>query len=420
MAVNGSNGAAAAVAAAALDVPECVHKALGGVADKHGIKKPRFHIESGSNEGDGYLSVLYRVTVEDEDGDADDLRLMCKTTMAAMEGAPFIVHVFKVEGLMYNKVLPLLEQIARLQSPLPWPRGYPNESKPPCLVMEDLRPGGFSICKRGTVLSDKHCRLFVTQIARFHGAGMALDTLRPDFIAEFRKATEDFAVLEEIKDKFGPFMKAGEKAPEMLTDRFPVGSEVYECLKERFATFGADFFEYLMPDPEGGNGLAHGDCHINNVMFQHDEAGEVQGCRLIDFQAARYAWPTPDLVGILLCVTEKPTRDAHWHEWLQLYHTELQATLRAAGVPDPDAVYSWERFQGHLQRACKMVVCMVPMMVHGFTESGAIKEIQGAVAQMAGEQPADPSEMMHIKETPTLKRRFGDVVANLAEWGLLL
>lgn len=75
------------------------------------------------------------------------------------------------------------------------------------------------------------------------------------------------------------------------------------------------------------------------------QSGAAKGCRLIDFQTVRYGWPTPDLVLILLSVTEKATRDENWHTWMRLYHKVLQDTLRAAGIEDPDSVYSWARFQ---------------------------------------------------------------------------
>ncbi|XP_034242341.1 uncharacterized protein LOC117645901 [Thrips palmi] len=421
MVANGvASEAAPAAALQAADVPAVVHKALGGIVEERGWEKPKFHIEIGSQEGDGYLSVLYRVVAENE-ADGDDLRLMCKTMLGALDGSLFLAHVFKAESLMYNKVLPAMEEIANMKKPLPWPRGYPNELQPPCLVMEDLRPEGFSICKRGTVLDDQHARLFVTEMARFHGAGMALDKLRPDFIAEFVRESTNLAVMEELKEKFAVFTNSGREAPLMIKDRFPEGSPVFENLKTRFESFGTDFFGYIVPDPDGGNAIVHGDAHINNVMFQRDESGAPCGCRLIDFQAVRYGWPTPDLLTNLLCVTEKPTRDKHFREWLKLYHETLQDTLCAAGIKDPDSVYSWDRFQGHLSRAAKMVVCMVPMLVFGFTEDEAIKEIQGALATMATneEDQPPPDYQFKLKETPTLKRRFGDVVDDLVEWGWL-
>lgn len=68
-----------------------------------------------------------------------------------------------------------------------------------------------------------------------------------------------------------------------------------------------------------------------------------------------------------------------------------------------------------------MAVCMVPMMVHAFTEDAAIKELQEALAVMTSteEVPIAETAMLQIKGTPNLKRRYADVVENLVEWGLL-
>lgn len=59
----------------------------------------------------------------------------------------------------------------------------------------------------------------------------------------------------------------------MITDRFPEGSPVNEKLKGLFAKFSSaeGYFEHIRPDPEGGNSVGHGDCHINNVLFQKNE-----------------------------------------------------------------------------------------------------------------------------------------------------
>lgn len=426
MAVNGTkavNGDCAAPRA----VPESVNKALGLVVEGKAWKKPRFQIESGSKAGDGYLSVLHRVVIENED-DADSVHLMCKTVLPAMQGSLFISHVFKVEGFIYNKVLPAMEELCQLKHPLPWPRGYPNPVEPPCLVMEDLRPDGFAISKRGTVMGDTHARHFVTQIARFHGAGMALDQLRPDLIAEYRATVEDPAILDDLKEKFSTFIPVYRSAPDLIADRFE-GTPTWEKLVSRCGSFYDDFFDVLIPpDPEGGNAIVHGDAHINNIMFQLDEAGAATGCRLVDFQASRYGWPTPDLALILLAFTEKPTRDAHWQEWMRLYHDTLQATLRDAGIADPDRVYSWERFQVHIRRAALLAMVFVPVLVYGFTEAEAIKEIQDVVLTLANNNgeangeappPPPPENSFSLKPTPSLKRRFGDVVQDLVEWGWL-
>ncbi|KAK3925955.1 putative nicotinate-nucleotide adenylyltransferase [Frankliniella fusca] len=78
-------------------------------------------------------------------------------------------------------------------------------------------------------------------------------------------------------------------------------------------------------------------------MFSQDSK-QVQACRLIDFQLSRADNTAIDLATLLLACTDKPLRDAHWDELLRGYHSELQDTLKAAGISNPDTIYSWDQF----------------------------------------------------------------------------
>ncbi|XP_034244154.1 uncharacterized protein LOC117646915 [Thrips palmi] len=401
---------------AAVAVPESVDRALKHIVHERGWKNPKYHIEQGSNDGDGYLSALYRIVIRNED---DPLCLMCKAMLPSMEKSHFVEGAFRCEIFVYNRLLPALEELVHLKKPLPWPRGYPTDPQSPCLVIEDMKPQGFGINKRGATLDERQCRLIATQLARLHGAGMVLDKFRPDLIAELKEMVDEPVWLEELKNVFLPFLKSSVNTPDMLKDRFP--PSVMEKLESISTMSIEDYFEYLRPDPEGGNSIVHGDCHVNNILFQQNEAGATVGCCLIDFQIVRYAWPAPDLAIILLCTTEKKLRDEHWASLMRQYHDELQGTLRAGGIEDPDSVYPWHMFQRQMQRACRMAVGMVPCMVHVFTDDSAIKDVQGAIADATGSEEAKDSEVagFQVKDTPEVRRRYGDAVQSMLDWGWL-
>lgn len=103
--------------------------------------------------------------------------------------------------------------------------------------------------------------------------------------------------------------------------------------------------------------LLRNELRIFRSLFQ---TGAVTGCCLIDFQTARYSTLAQDLTTLIMAGTDKATRDKHWDDLLRHYHAVLQATLRDAGVKDPDALYSWDQFmvgpgwqgQGHTTRKC--------------------------------------------------------------------
>ncbi|KAJ1526563.1 hypothetical protein ONE63_008150 [Megalurothrips usitatus] len=329
-----------------LAVPRVVEAALPAIAAREGFTRPGFHVESGSNDGDGYMSVMYCIRVQNEDGDKDALHLVSKVTTPSAEGAPMMSRMFAAEGSVYSQLLPAMEEIAGMRAPLPWPRSYHvavTGPPPHCLVLRDLRPDGFAMVDRKKPLDLQHCRLMLRAIARFHGAGMALQHLRPDAFRAMRDALgADLAAVEETANNFMRFLAPGQAVPDLVRCRF--GEVVYAKLKDMFTNIPNEFLDFMLPDPEGGNTIVHGDFHLNNILYQYEkDTGAVQDCVLIDFQMARYGCPASDLLPMLMAFTDKALRDEHWQGLLRGYHDELQATLRAAGCEDPDAIYSWER-----------------------------------------------------------------------------
>ncbi|KAE8746155.1 EcKinase 6 [Frankliniella occidentalis] len=164
-----------------LDVPAVVKNALAEIAKARGFGEPRFHVESGSSAGDGYTSVMFRVNLNgtDASGKADSLSVMCKTTIS---DNMMMAGVFKTEDCIYKSVLPAMENIAALKEPLPWPRCYHSDvgGEKPCIVLGDLGVDNFTMADRRVPLDVKHCRLALSQLARYHGAGLALRHLKPD------------------------------------------------------------------------------------------------------------------------------------------------------------------------------------------------------------------------------------------------
>ncbi|XP_034242340.1 uncharacterized protein LOC117645900 [Thrips palmi] len=423
MAANGANGVNG-VNGGTMDVPAVVGEAIKTVAGKAGFKKPRFHIESGSNDGDGYTSIIYRAIVRDEDKSGpDELRLICKTTASDIgSGGPMMQFIYAAEDEFYGRVAPILTDIAKLQRPLPWPRcmySKPDGARP-CLVVDDKCPEGFRMADRRVALDEHHIRHALSQLGRLHGAAMAFEVQRPD---EFNAIAEKLTVpykREDIREMWKTFMNVSETTPDMMLERYPEGSPMHAKVKHHFSTFGEKFLnELLTPGREVGNSIIHGDCHLNNMLFQYDEAGACTGCCLIDFQTTRYSTTAQDLSTLLMCCTEKAMRDKHWDALLKHYHTVLQDTLRAAGIKDPDSVYSWEQFMRRLGDMAGYGLFVTPMILFAFYANQAeVKELQGSVASVLNESDMT-SATINIKWSADMRRRVGDVIDDMVRWGWL-
>ncbi|KAJ1523174.1 hypothetical protein ONE63_001065 [Megalurothrips usitatus] len=405
-------------------VPHVVGEALADIARREGIRNPKYHVDLGSGLADGFTSTVYRAVITDEDapeGSGAPLSLMCKTT----QNEAAVGHMFARESCMYATVLPAFEEAGRLRPPLPWPRPYRvalAEPSAPLVVLQDLRPGGFRMADRRVPLDHEHCRRALTQLARFHGASMALKTLRPDHLQAMHDRLGDpFRDIPQMAAGFAHFVQSVKDAPDMLLDKFPEGSETRGKLKEIFTQCTEDVNRlWKNPDDDAGMGTLHGDCHINNLMFQYDEAtGAVAGCRLIDFQLSRSGCTVWDLVSLLLPVTDRATRAAHWQGLLRHYHAELQATLRAAGCRDPDAVYSWDQLTHLLRWAAPYGLVYTPLLLHVlYADEDMAKEIHEDIGAMDKALPK-PKDARAAKVHPEVKQRFGDLVQDLVDWGWL-
>lgn len=352
---------------------------------------------------------------------------MCKTTLSDVVGRT-IVQYFKSEATMYSRILPALKNIATFKEPLPWPRCFyttESTSARPCLIFEDLGLEGFVTANRRAIPDVQQLVLALSQLAKFHGAGMALQHLKP---AEFKEMTKDLGLVMAQDDpaemkKFQQFFSMIQGSLEIIEDRFPAGSDVNNKVKAVYAGLQTFFMSLVaVPEPGPGIGLAHGDCHPNNMMFQYDKmSGAVKACRLIDFQLSRLGHTAMDVATLLLPSTDKALRDEHWDDLLQGYHRELQETLRASGIGDPDSIYTFEQFTGFLRESAKYALCLAPIALHAMyadeqeaTElRDALNEFHKTGSEQAGGVP------FTIAPSEAVKQRFCDIIQSLVDWGWL-
>lgn len=406
-------------------LPEVVENVIALVAQEQGYAARRVEVESGSNLGDGYTSDLYRAKVNDTEGKKEDLHLMVK--LSTVFRGNLNDDIFSTEGLMYDTVLPALQKVASLEEPLPWPRCYHVDvsGEPPhLLVLGDLRPDGYRMAARDARIDEAHCRHALTQLARLHGAAMALE--RQSGPAAFRAIADRlFNIFErpEVTKSFDPLRESMRNAHLLISDRFPEGSDVNVRLQRLLSKFVEDLPALMYVDPDGYNTFVHGDCHVNNMLFQYSAAGDVTGCRLYDFQTVRYGSPGTDLATLLLGCSDVASRGvAAWTALLRFYHDELQAVLRRAGCSDPDSVYPWDRFQAQMKRTSLYGLCMAPVFVNVFgADKETLEKFRDHIETLTTDekQAAPPPTTITFAATERMKRHFGDGVQLLVDLGWL-
>ncbi|KAK3925952.1 50S ribosomal protein L17 [Frankliniella fusca] len=223
---------------------------------------------------------MFRVTISDEEksGSSKKLVVMCKTTGADDVGRTLLQY-FKSEEIVYNQVLPSMQAVARFTEPLPWPRclyAKDDSDGRPCLVFEDLREKGFVTKSRDVVPDVHHFRLALSHLAKFHGAGMALQHLQPSVFDNMAKRLLKFFDDPAEIQKFEQFSNVVKGSLVMIEDRFPPNSEIYGKMKKVYDGMQESFMSMaVVPKPAPGLGIVHGDCHLNNLMFKYDKVNKV-------------------------------------------------------------------------------------------------------------------------------------------------
>ncbi|KAK3927042.1 4-hydroxytryptamine kinase [Frankliniella fusca] len=351
--------------------------------------------------------------------DMKSLSLICKTSMPLF--GDVMTKMYEIEAYSYDKLLPQLESIAKLTDSLPWPRCvHANVQGPPphTIVLVDMRPERFVMADRSKFMDAEHCRLAMKQLARFHGAGLALKHRRPGTFDEFKKVLDmNIWDTAELRANQKPWTEQMVILPDVLKAKYPEGSDVHSRLKKIFEANRRDRIALMGPLDGPGYTFIHNDLHVNNMMFQYDKSsGAVTDCRIIDFQMSIYGPPARDVATVLMVCTDKPMRDKHWTSLLQTYHEEVLTTMKAAGCEDPGSLFSWAMLQDQMKLVSTYALCMSTMYYYGlFADDETINDLREMMAKISG----GTDSKLGIKLIPNQLAHFEGLVEDLLDWGYL-
>lgn len=263
------------------DVPDSVITLLETIAKSESFSDYKLDFKPGCKNGDGFLSNLVSVTISGTrkliDNDCvDELYLVCKI----MPSCPVrqkefeSIIFFKREICMYSKILPILnefEQASGLTENKQF-RFYPkcyafisnDETEEYALILEDIRPKGFSMYQKNKILTVEYAHRIVEQLAKLHAISFAIRDQRPDICEEFKK-------LEDVICTFlktDTLIKLNEATYKRCIDVLENPRHV-EIVKELRDTNQASFEEVLRPGMnQPFNVISHGDFWINNMLFR--------------------------------------------------------------------------------------------------------------------------------------------------------
>lgn len=414
-----------------IHVPDHMRRILDDIARREGLLKPRYAVSEGSQTGDNYLGVLYRVRVSDEESPAAlELILKGMPSSARRREEMRVVVYFNNEYNVYRVALPALarfiaskgvDEALAHETAFPYaPRCFEATRGGPegedVLALQDMRPLGFIMHDRRQGMDEHLVRACLRALSLLHASSMAMEEQQPDKFAEVRAAVTE--TLFYADNPLLPMCQEmiSKRTYEYINDRFPEGSDGYIKMKDFIDNYASRMCDCTRPYPKSGNAITHGDTWTNNLLFKHSKAGVPERTCLLDFQLTRYSSPVLDIVYLVYCCTCREMRDQHLDGLLREYHDMLAAHLKALGSDVRD-LYPWETFQTQLRERAQFGLGMALMTVPMFLADA--EELPDLDAQFeSGKEMTDMFEF-ESKSAPERNKRLSDILQEMIDRGLL-
>lgn len=177
--------------------PEFVKDVLVAIAGRRGITRPRFTYENGSNYGDGFIGMVTRVVIVDDDSGME-MRLICKHLKHDPNDTDNFtsMDMFKREIFIYSHVLPEIVRL-QLEKNIPADEGFfsfpkchfarfSEENQEAALIFDDLRFEGYQMLEKRQIPDVEHVKLLMRQLGRLHAVSFALREQKPEILEQFK------------------------------------------------------------------------------------------------------------------------------------------------------------------------------------------------------------------------------------------
>ncbi|XP_065371999.1 uncharacterized protein LOC135963916 [Calliphora vicina] len=288
-----------------------------------------FQAKPALSVGENYASVMLRLEAEIElkDGSCKFITLMLKTdhdnelVKETMKNR----NLFEAEQYMYREVVPEFEQMymdAGVEIQFA-PKSYEIATEHSYILLEDLKPKGYTNVNRLEGFDIQHTQEVLKLLAQWHAASAVLiagnrkykTILFKNFFHE-----ENRELMHNIFDKMTETFLDCAKSYD--------GNELYfERLCQHKDAIADEMFEANKLDENEFNVVNHGDCWSNNIMFKHDELGNIVDTFLVDYQVPHIGTPAQDLYYLLLSSTRYELKIEKFDYFIKYYHDCLIENL---------------------------------------------------------------------------------------------
>lgn len=155
---------------------------------------------SGSNKGDNYIGIVYRIEVKSKDKNLNLIAKLPPQELARREQF-FVRPCFVRESQFYDDVEPIyrkfqLDKGIDLEkdgfNQIPFCFKSMTEAPYEALFFEDLKSSGYEMYDRFENLTKEHVFLTMQALGKMHAVCYAIKDQQPELIAEFREIVDIF------------------------------------------------------------------------------------------------------------------------------------------------------------------------------------------------------------------------------------
>ncbi|CRK94159.1 CLUMA_CG007678, isoform A [Clunio marinus] len=319
-------------------VTDYMRESLDKVAIAEGFKNYDVKVDHGSGVGDGFVGILFKVTIQEIDSDKNLIVVLKSPPDNETRRIQFgSMELFEREVFMYNELLPEFvkfqeeKKISKSMGFFDFPKcyfaDYSAERDQSIIIMEDLRENGYKLWDKFTPTNYEHARFLMDALGRFHAISFAMKAQKPEIFNRFKELHDHLTDKMTEPNVAQMMMQNVDRAAGTIDDLDIKKKNRVLKLKE-FTTFLGELTSPLKAEPYAV--VSHGDCWSNNFMFLYRGGRPVKIC-LLDWQISRYCSPVLDLLYFFFVCTDAELRAKHYDELLNVYHKSLKDLLDHLG-----------------------------------------------------------------------------------------
>ncbi|XP_033318302.1 uncharacterized protein LOC117215863 [Bombus bifarius] len=211
------------------------------------------------------------------------------------------------------------------------------------IILENLKLSGYDTGDRIFGLDKKHTEFAIESLAKLHALAIALKMKKPQLYE--RIAAEVFLdVSNEITEKCVKDMFGKSKSDlESMEEIRPYLDRINKTIE-----YGLEANKNLKKPEEPWATFVHSDFWVNNMMFRHDEKGELVDMKIVDFQLSAYDYGVKDLIFFLVSSANEEILDNKLDHMFDLYYSCFIKMLKTLKVDTEK--FSKQKFDEILNR----------------------------------------------------------------------